>query len=430
MDLASTQKEAYLRAMRAREKAQGQIDPPEMLDDERRKVQEARSARNASVAFQRAANQVGNFQGRASGTEPLEGYARNQDMMEAADLGARENRSQEAERRVTQSEDRALSLGAGLQREEELDAPVASEVVGIANEWLTKQGMKARVPEGITQRQLKANPYLDQLIKNSATRAGQPKTYMADVFDKDGNPRKVLVDGFTGEPIRDLGKPVSSTSLVKNEGTGVYESVSKTGRGGAAPGMSMPEGKTPAQAKADLEVSTSVRKEDATRPGKVETVKAEDKARAEGKAAGEIRGEKAKAEAWKGVANDALALYDKSTLVGPGLGQITKAAGALGYAPDENASRLNTMLMRRINSYVKEITGAAMSVAEQGRIMSVMPSVGDSKARFRIQLEELKKEADRVVEERRMASPQGAEPKSEGVKVFRAGQIPDLRAGG
>jgi hypothetical protein len=256
---------------------------------------------------------------------------------------------------------------------------------------------------------------------------------MADVFDKDGNPRKVLVDGFTGGPIRDLGKPVSSTSLVKNEGTGVYESVSKTGRGGAAPGMSMPEGRTPAQAKADLEVSTSVRKEDATREGKVATVKAETEARDSVEKAGATRIAKAKAEGWKRVLTEANALYDKSTLVGPGLGQITKVAGALGYAPDENASRLNTMLMRRINAYVKEVTGAAMSAAEQGRIMTVMPQVGDSKARFRIQLSELQKEADAIADEKLMAQsggkPGSAEP-SQGAKVFRAGQIPDLRAGG
>jgi hypothetical protein len=431
MDLAETQRDAYLRAMRAREKAQEQIEPTQALDDERKRMQEARSTRNASLGFQRAANQVGNFQGRAAGSEALEGYTNAQNAQDREDFAGREMRSQNAARTANQEEDRTLALGAAVQKEEELDSPVAPEVVGIANEFLEKQGAKSRVPEGITQRQLKANPYLSQLIKNSSARAGMPKTYMKDVFDENNMPQSVLFDGITGEPIRNLGRPVTGTSLVKNEGTGLYESIQKNGGGGAAP-MSQPGGRNPAQVKADLDVATSVRKEDATRGPKVETVRAEAKARDEAKAVGEIRGEKAKADAWKGVANDAMALYDKSTLVGPIGGRVTKVAGAMGLAPDENASRLNTMLMRRINSYVKEITGAAMSASEQGRIMSVMPSVSDSKSRFRIQLEELKKEADRLVEERRMASPQGAResaPSSSAPKVFKAGEIPDLNGG-
>jgi len=436
MDLAETQRDAYLRAMKARDKAQDQIDPPGMLEDERRKMQEARGARNAAVAFQRAANQVGNFQGQAADSSAFEDYAKNQNMMDAADFAGREARSMGAEKRVTQAEDRMMSVGRDLQAEDELNAPVAPEVVGIANEWLAKQNIKTRVPDGITQRQLKNNPYLEQLIKNSTSKVGQPKTYQKDVFNpQTGQVEAVLFDGVTGAPIKTLGVPGSAASVVKNVGTGAYETVLKNARGGAAPGQTLPkDGRVPAQVVADREVDTAVRKEDATRAGKVETVKAENRAREDVKNDNLTQEAAAKAAGWKALTTDALALYDKSTLVGPLGGRATKLAGAMGYAPDEDASRLNTMLMRRTNAYIKETTGAGMSEAEGRRLMAVMPAVTDSKTKFKLQLEELKKEADKIVDERKLTrggsqSAPSAGAQSSGPKVFKAGEIPDLRGG-
>lgn len=223
MEVGNITQDAYLRALKEREKAKDRVTPLDPTNVDLEDLRGAREARTTASGLQKAANQIGNFQGRAQSTEAFDEYAQGMNNSTSADLEARRRLADSQRAQALGAEDRVLSLGESMRRqtreeedrrvsgedrtrrlanetedrarqkrfddqnlrernlrmkregdaEADLDKPLDPQVTAIANEFLAKNGIKASIPASMTRRELSRNPYLSKLIETSAAQIGR-----------------------------------------------------------------------------------------------------------------------------------------------------------------------------------------------------------------------------------------------------------------
>ena len=103
--------------------------------------------------------------------------------------------------------------------------------------------------------------------------------------------------------------------------------------------------------------------------------------------------------------NDLMTQYDNAGLfTGPIGGNIGNVINAAGFSVNADFDALNQNIMSMTNQYIKEITGASASANEMKRLQGNLPRPGQSKALFESKVRGLEKEAQAIVNEKRMAA--------------------------
>ena len=325
----------------------------------------------------KAAAKMGSIYGKAPTTDVPESLA----AMDAATEG--EYRRDLLERDRAQSLVDASNKGLlGLSKLEEADVSnvaIPEDFRADVNADLARKGFKIQIPEGMTYKQLKANPFLDRA--SQATYANKPagKVYKTTVVNPDGTLSDVVYDVGTGTSTV-IGQSARGTRLIKTP-EGEYV--------GARPGE-IPQlgsgGRTPAQIEQAREVETARKKALVS-----EEVKEKQ----------EVEKAVAAQKTWENFVNRAGELREKAKeYVGPIMGRVTEGAGSFGVSLDEAATRLNSMITAKVNQYIKEMTGVAAGDKEMKRLQKVLPSIAQDKVTFDIKLSELKMLADEIVNER------------------------------
>jgi hypothetical protein len=360
-----------------------------------------RSDRNFGSSLLSAANKIGNLNGEAVKSNYGD-YADKQSQIEMDGLKSRNSLYDDSVKR----------LGIAQQQLDD-NTPVETELVDSINEQLTAKNSKIKLPSNITWKQVKASPFLNALVENATKAQQQQKTYMKDIY-VDGVPRTVLVDGTTGEILKNVGAPTSSTSIVKDPVTGAYTSVEKR-RGSTIGGkvVNNVNGKTPNELKDEREVNVAKRKAEV----------------AEGvKDAKSVRESSVATDMEEDFRNDILNTRSKATLVGPVGGRISDAAQSLGISLDKDATELNIRLQKRLSAYMKEVSGATVPDEEVKRLAKQIPNIKDDEDTFKSKLDELFGEAKRIAKKYRAQSvnPSDTEPKTKSQNKKRASDLPDL----
>lgn len=103
--------------------------------------------------------------------------------------------------------------------------------------------------------------------------------------------------------------------------------------------------------------------------------------------------------------NDLMKQYENAGLfTGPIGGNIGNIINAAGFSVNADFDALNQNIMSMTNQYIKEITGASASAQEMKRLQGNLPRPGQSKALFESKVRGLEKEAQAIVNEKRMAA--------------------------
>ena len=102
---------------------------------------------------------------------------------------------------------------------------------------------------------------------------------------------------------------------------------------------------------------------------------------------------------------DLMSQYDKAGFfTGPIGGNIGNLMNERGFSVNADFDALNQNVMSMTNQYIKEITGASASAGEMKRLQGNLPRPGQSKALFESKVRGLEKEAQAIVNEKRMAA--------------------------
>lgn len=233
------------------------------------------------------------------------------------------------------------------------------------------------VPENVSAAQLEKqlpvmkDIYIARENKRAKAEAAKRKTQVTTFLDAEGKPVSALVDMETGEIVKQLGAPIPKAGAV-------------------------------------------------VKPSKLEM---------------EAQAAEAAATAMDSWANEAKALRQQATMAGPIAGRISKAAGSLGFVTDPKTAELDVQLQKRLNSYIQQISGAAVTAAEEKRLKAVLPSITDTEEMFSIRLADAIREAKAIANERLLAagktkvgeqSPAMSVEKSSGRIKKKASDLPDL----
>jgi hypothetical protein len=102
---------------------------------------------------------------------------------------------------------------------------------------------------------------------------------------------------------------------------------------------------------------------------------------------------------------DLMSQYDKAGFfTGPIGGNIGNLMNERGFSVNADFDALNQNVMSMTNQYIKEITGASASAGEMKRLQGNLPRPGQTKALFESKVRGLEKEAQAIVNEKRMAA--------------------------
>jgi len=86
--------------------------------------------------------------------------------------------------------------------------------------------------------------------------------------------------------------------------------------------------------------------------------------------------------------------------VGPARGRLTGAKAMIGMSTGPATDELNIKLVKELNRYINEITGAAVGSKEMIRLASIMPNINEDEALFNAKLDAFKEAVRKGAEEK------------------------------
>ena len=389
LPVAPTREELYRRLkekyMKQRSEAEQTLEQPYETPTD---LAESKRLSALTSGLSKAAAQMGSIRGKSPTTtapETLSEFDKAQELEVMAGMKAREQAKSDLD--VAGKSLLAMEDAEGLrQREfEAMDVPIDENLRLTVNQQLTQKGSKLQLPRGITNRQIKSNPLLSRLIDTASAATSRDRIQIREVLGADLDPK--VLGGKSLPPSFDPNRYYNVAYNIDNPELSSVIGATRLGDVGFA------VDKTRKTTQARLETKEGIEE------------------------AADIREAEAKAGRWNNYATEMRALRDEATLVGPAAGRLADIASNFGISLDDKATALRVGLQRQLNAYIKELSGAAVNAAEEKRLLGVMPTIKDDKDTFKTKLDALKKEADKLINEKKAkARPTTPEPKVRVVK--------------